>query len=239
MQGSTSPSPRRWRANSLSSPTTDEDFRASRFDGTVDDEHRLETDAADAYQLITSKTDSPAYVFGSSSGAIVGIELRTRHPNRVRKLVAHEPPIVTLLPDGEHYRELFDDVYQTYRRQGIRRAMRKFIAIAGAGPPRIGRIEFLRMLPLMARIRRNMGFWLQHELRQYTSYHPDIAVLQSLSGQLVLAGGEESSQFFPYRPNTVLADLLDMEVVDFPGGHAGYRAYSAEFARRLIEAFRD
>ena len=35
----------------------------------------------------------PAYVFGSSGGAMVGLALVTAHPGQVRTLVAHEPPV--------------------------------------------------------------------------------------------------------------------------------------------------
>jgi len=41
--------------------------------------------------------DEPASVFGNSSGAIIGLELAARHPEQVRVLVAHEPPLFELL----------------------------------------------------------------------------------------------------------------------------------------------
>ncbi|MFK0280858.1 alpha/beta fold hydrolase [Streptomyces sp. NPDC090499] len=45
-----------------------------------------------------------AYVFGTSSGGIAALDLSARHPDRLRHVVAHEPPCVTLLPDGERLR---------------------------------------------------------------------------------------------------------------------------------------
>ncbi|MFD4602210.1 alpha/beta fold hydrolase [Streptomyces sp. NPDC058464] len=45
-----------------------------------------------------------AYVFGTSSGGIAALDLLARHPGRLRHVVAHEPPCVTLLPDGERLR---------------------------------------------------------------------------------------------------------------------------------------
>ncbi|MEU2062688.1 alpha/beta fold hydrolase [Streptomyces sp. NPDC013455] len=44
--------------------------------------------------------DEPAFVFGTSSGAIAALDLLARHPGRLAHVVAHEPPCVTLLPDG-------------------------------------------------------------------------------------------------------------------------------------------
>ncbi|MEV6838253.1 alpha/beta hydrolase [Streptomyces sp. NPDC051133] len=50
-----------------------------------------------------------AYVFGTSSGGIAALELLARHPERLAHVVAHEPPCVTLLPDGAERRaELID-----------------------------------------------------------------------------------------------------------------------------------
>ncbi|MFF7467537.1 alpha/beta fold hydrolase [Streptomyces sp. NPDC008092] len=45
-----------------------------------------------------------AYVFGTSSGSVAALDLLARHPGRLRHVVAHEPPCVTLLPDGERLR---------------------------------------------------------------------------------------------------------------------------------------
>ncbi|MGV4981322.1 alpha/beta fold hydrolase [Streptomyces sp. NRAIS4] len=46
----------------------------------------------------------PAYVFGTSSGGITALDLLARHPGRLAHVVAHEPPCVTALPDGEERR---------------------------------------------------------------------------------------------------------------------------------------
>lgn len=44
------------------------------------------------------------YAFGTSSGGIAALDLWARHPERLRHVVAHEPPCVTLLPDGARRR---------------------------------------------------------------------------------------------------------------------------------------
>ncbi|MFE5215253.1 MULTISPECIES: alpha/beta fold hydrolase [unclassified Streptomyces] len=45
-----------------------------------------------------------AYVCGTSSGGIAALDLLARHPRRLAHVVAHEPPCVTLLPDGAERR---------------------------------------------------------------------------------------------------------------------------------------
>src|SRR5206468_11601407 len=53
--------------------------------------------ADDALALIDALSpDEPAFVFGSSGGALTGLDLIARHPDRVRRLVAHEPPLTYL-----------------------------------------------------------------------------------------------------------------------------------------------
>lgn len=145
----------------------------------------------------------------------------------------HEPPAVTLLPDGQRYLDFFDELYDVYRNRGPAPAMRRFAAEAGAGPPRFGAPAFWRLAKLMPRLHPNLTFWFEHELRQYTRYTPDIDTLAAVPTQLVLAGGRDSRDKFPYRPNTILAERLGTTVVDFPGGHAGYRTHPTEFATTL------
>lgn len=57
----------------------------------------LDVAAEDARAILDAVAgDDSAYVFGSSSGAITGLELLIRHPERIRLLIAHEPPAVEL-----------------------------------------------------------------------------------------------------------------------------------------------
>jgi acetyltransferase/esterase len=212
-------------------------FSRSRLEGPVP-ERRIETDSDDAHRLLNNLSAEPAYVFGSSSGAIVALDLVCRHRQQCRTVIAHEPPIATVLPDGAQWLGFFDEVYDTYRRCGVDTAMEKFSARMGLGgiaqrpladeaPP--------RELETMDRARRNRDFWLTHELRQYPRFVPDAAALKAALPNLVLAGGRDSRTYFPYRSNTVMADQLGTTVVDFPGGHVGYATHPAEFAARLIE----
>jgi pimeloyl-ACP methyl ester carboxylesterase len=76
----------------------------STLDGTPE-AWRAEVHADDANLLLAAVGKEPAYVFGSSSGALVGLALAVRHPDRVHTLVAHEPPVTELLPDRQRHRE--------------------------------------------------------------------------------------------------------------------------------------
>src|SRR5260370_15194269 len=74
-------------------------FSRSSLDGPQDYDHRLATDADDVWRLIEHLTNQPATVFGSSSGALVALEVLIHAPTFVQMGVAHDPPPVALLPD--------------------------------------------------------------------------------------------------------------------------------------------
>ncbi|MGA2665690.1 MAG: alpha/beta fold hydrolase [Nitrososphaerales archaeon] len=211
-------------------------FSRSKLDGPPDDARRLEIDSHDARLLIEKLSGGPAYVFGSSSGAIVALDLLTRFPSQIRRLVAHEPPLATLLPDAKEQLAILDDVYDTFRVSGAEVAMRKFALAQGidAGPalPPGASLD-PRMKEMMAVRQRNQEFWFEHELRQYPRAALDLAALRAAKDRLVLAGGHDSRKYFPYRPNTVLAAMLHLQVVDFPDGHVGYATHAPEFAEQL------
>lgn len=70
---------------------------------TVDDpgaEQHVADHADDAFRLTDLLSPhEPAGVLGTGSGAITALHLLTTHPGRVARLVAHEPPVVELLPN--------------------------------------------------------------------------------------------------------------------------------------------
>jgi pimeloyl-ACP methyl ester carboxylesterase len=71
--------------------------------------------ADDVHRLLAVLGGGPMDIFGSSGGAVVGLALVTAHPGQVRTLVAHEPPVIELLPDAAQLRAEIQDIYDTYR----------------------------------------------------------------------------------------------------------------------------
>jgi pimeloyl-ACP methyl ester carboxylesterase len=210
-------------------------FARSPVDAAVDDAARIATDVDDAARVIEHHGGGPAHVFGSSSGAIVGLALLAREPRRVRTLVAHEPPLVTLVPDAAHWLALFDHVHATYLASGVAAAMAEFSAGVGLQGPRdtAGMQLPPHIAGMLARIPANQAFWLQHELRHYPRFVPDTDALRAAAGQLVLAVGAEPPNGPLARPAQALAASLQVPVVEFAGGHVGYATNPGEFAPQL------
>ncbi|MEW1756738.1 alpha/beta hydrolase [Streptomyces cyaneofuscatus] len=99
-------------------------YSRSALDGPVTDQSPA-THADDIVRLIDllSPDGAPAALFGSSSSAVVALAALARHPGRLSRVVAHEPPVVALLPDPEAGRVLFAAVREAFRRDGVAAAM--------------------------------------------------------------------------------------------------------------------
>jgi len=215
----------------------------SRLDGPPEDQ-RMEVHSNDAHRLLAALGTEPAYVLGSSSGATVGLDLVARHPEQVQALVAHEPPIMKLLPDSARHRAFVQEVYETYRRDGAGPAMAKFLAGAGlnGGP---GRADSEprgepgpEMQEGMARTQGNIEFFLAHMFRPISGYVPDLARLQAASTRIVVAVGDASRGQLAHQAGLALAERLGTDAVVFPGDHGGYATYPDAFAELLHKVLR-
>jgi pimeloyl-ACP methyl ester carboxylesterase len=196
--------------------------RADGVTGATPDEH-----AEDLHRLISELDAGPVDIFASSGGAVNALALVTRHPKGVRTLVAHEPPLATVLPDREEALAVTEDIHETYERDGFGPAMAKFIAftsVRGPTPP-----AFPNHAPNPADVglpteddgSRDHPLLGLHMV--YVShYEPDFDSLRGASTQIVVAGGAESDGTFPYRAALALAERLGTEAVIFPSHHGGF-----------------
>ena len=192
--------------------------------------------ADDVHRLLSALGGGPASVFGSSGGATVGLALVTAHPGQVRTLVAHEPPVVELLPDSAQVRAQFEDIYATYRADGADKAMQKFLAYAGLTTAMGPEADAPRWEPSpeqMARMRATNEAFLAHFLRPTTYYRPDIEALRAAPTRIVVAAGATSKGQLPNRTAVALADRLGTTVVDFPGDHGGFVVFAEQCGRVL------
>jgi pimeloyl-ACP methyl ester carboxylesterase len=213
-------------------------FVGSPVDGPVDDANRIATDVEDAVALIARHGGGPARVFGTSSGAIVALDLVARHPELVSTVVVHEPPILELLDDPNAWAERLADVFATYETAGLWPAMAQFGHLVGLGrptapPPRAD--SAAEIAAIRARAEDNMTFWMEHEFRQYPAYHPDLGALAAVAEKIVPAGGRDSREngSMPFLPVIALARRLGRDIAEFPGGHVGYGEHPGDFASRL------
>jgi pimeloyl-ACP methyl ester carboxylesterase len=205
----------------------------SPLDGTPE-AWRADVHADDANLLLAAVATGPAYVFGSSSGALVGLALAMRHPDRVHTLVAHEPPVTALLPDRDRHREASQEVYELFESQGAGPAMTKFLAQAGLkGAPQPPASPSPEMAAMMARMAKNIDLFLAHTVRQACEWIPDIAALRAGPVRIIVGAGEASRGHVANDTAIALAEGLGTSVVQFPGDHGGFGSDPAAFAETL------
>jgi pimeloyl-ACP methyl ester carboxylesterase len=61
---------------------------------------------------------SPVEMFASSGGAVTALALVAAHPDDVTTLVAHEPPLIAVLPDAEAAERARAGVRDAYQANG-------------------------------------------------------------------------------------------------------------------------
>lgn len=203
---------------------------------TIDDRDQdaePEVLADDVRRVLEAVGGGPAHVFGSSGGAVTGLALVARHPDHVRTLVAHEPPVALLLPDAAEARAGIQELYDTYRTAGIGAAWQRFFAFTGLQlPPQGGGDAGAAPPPTEEMVATSERFF-GHGLLPITLYEPDVAALQAAPGRVVVAGGTTSRGEFAQRTAAALAERLATPLVDFPGGHDGFASDAEGFVAVL------
>jgi pimeloyl-ACP methyl ester carboxylesterase len=197
---------------------------------SLPEEQSVALHADDAARLIDELGDGPAYVFGTSGGAQIGLDLAARHPQRVRALVAHEPPCILLLDDAARVLSNNQQLYEIYCRQGPRSAMQSFMAMNGMTPPPMPPPAAAETF---ARIEKNFDYFFGHGLGPLSLYRPDIQTLRASAPRIVVAVGSESAGHTAHRTGAALAAQLRIQPAVFPGDHIGYGPHAAEFAAAL------
>jgi pimeloyl-ACP methyl ester carboxylesterase len=195
----------------------------------------LETQSEDAHRLLAELTREPAVVFGSSAGALIGLDLVARHPEQVHTLVAHEPPTEYLLPDGAQ--AFPEDALDLYHREGGRVALQRFIAYNGMNYE--DREPGVELAAAQAESAANADAFFRYNLLAVRGYRLDFAALVAAPTRIVLAGGETGRAYVGYRGATAVAERLGTSVVEFPGHHVGYLTHPRAFAERLRDVLRE
>lgn len=64
--------------------------------------------------------------------------------------------------------------------------------------------------------------------------------LLALKDKLILINGEESpKEPYQVRANLLLAEMLGMEVLWFPGEHVGHATHAQAFAKKFVEVVKE
>jgi pimeloyl-ACP methyl ester carboxylesterase len=70
-------------------------------------------ESRDAVAVLHAAGEESAIVFGNSSGAVIGLETAKTQPHAVEALIAHEPPVLRILPDADRWLAFIAQIYLT------------------------------------------------------------------------------------------------------------------------------
>ncbi|MFE7569555.1 alpha/beta fold hydrolase [Streptomyces sp. NPDC057539] len=220
--------------------------RSTRKDGRVDHEPTIQ--AADVRAIIEALGAGPVEMFASSGGAVTALALVAAYPDALTTLVAHEPPLIPLLPDAPAAERARAGVRDAYEAKGWGAGMAAFIVMTSwqgeftdeyfaqpaPDPAAFGmptEDDGSREDPL-----------LSDRSWAVSGYRPDADALTAAPTRVVIAVGEETGDTFTGRTSVATAQLLGRRATVFPSHHGGfldgefgYAGQPEAFARRLRE----
>jgi pimeloyl-ACP methyl ester carboxylesterase len=218
--------------------------RSIRRDGRVDQSPTVQAD--DVHAVIGALGVGPVEMFASSGGAVTALALVAAHPKDVTSLVAHEPPLIPVLPDADAAERARAAVRDAYEARGSGAGMAAFIAMTmwrgeftddyfaqpAPDPAQFG-------MPIEDNGSRDDPL-LSDRSWAVSGYRPDLEALAAAPTRIVIAVGEESMGTFTGRTTVATAELLGQQATVFPshhggfvGGESGYAGQPEAFARRL------
>jgi pimeloyl-ACP methyl ester carboxylesterase len=218
--------------------------RSIRHDGRVDNSPTTQAD--DVHAVIEAIGAGPVEMFASSGGAVTALALVAAYPDDVITLVAHEPPLIPVLPDAEAAERALAGVRDAYQANGRSAGMAAFIAMTSWQGGFTGEY-FARPAPNPAAFgmpTEDDGSrddpLLSDRSSAVTSYVLDAESLTAAKTRIVIAVGEESEGMFTGRTSVAAATLLGQQATVFPSHHggflgpeSGYPGQPEAFARRL------
>jgi pimeloyl-ACP methyl ester carboxylesterase len=187
-----------------------------------------EIHADDVHRVIDAIGGGPVDLFASSGGAVNALALVAKHPEQVRTLVAHEPPLASLVRDREHALAACRAIHETYLRSGANAAMAHFISVVSHNGPFTAEVasqpapdpamfgmptddDGSRTDPMFA-----------HTIITITHYEPDFDALRAASTRVLVGVGIESGETLAARGGRAVANRLGADPVMFPSDHGGF-----------------
>jgi pimeloyl-ACP methyl ester carboxylesterase len=212
----------------------------------------------DALAVLRASGFESGRIFGNSGGATIALDLAARHPQAVEAVVAHEPPLPAVLPDADQYLAAYDQIARTLDAEGWEAAFRMFQARI-ARIPRIQQPIVMKVLlkpasvlpkgPLLELMQRLSGNWeylIRFEVQPFIRYLPDLDLIAAGGSPVALAAGADTVAKAerkgrpddPYhKPALAIAERLQAEFAEFPGGLLAPSEIPEPFAATLRDVF--
>lgn len=187
--------------------------------------------ADDVAAILSDLGAASADMLGSSGGATTGLAVVARHPGLLRTLVAHEPPLMALLPNAAEHFKAADENVAVFHRDGLGAAWMRFMVNIGvdpgAAPPALGEPSEQDIA--------DGAYFFGHVLQGTVTYEPDIEALTNGRTRVIVGVGATTATegMITDVTSKALAGRLGIETTEFPGGHGGFMEDPRAFAEVL------
>ena len=199
----------------------------------------------DAVAVLAATGETSGFVFGSSSGAVIALDVAKAHPQVVRAVVAHEPPLARLHPNAKKWQRFFANVYRMAFRLGSSLAGLRFVL--GIQVPVLKLVKGNAKSVKYAKVHRERGdeprinsqdagdVLIKQELLPVTNYLPDMDAIKLNGVNVFMAVGDWALRKRAWLADTTeaVARELGCELATFPGHHGAHTDMPKEWAAAL------
>ncbi|GAA3543001.1 alpha/beta hydrolase [Amycolatopsis ultiminotia] len=203
-------------------------------------EFRLQEHASDAVAVIHANGFESATVFGSSGGAAITLAMIAAFPRVVNRAIAHEPPIISGLPNRSEIFDWFDHLEALGVEGKPQQAQDEFIEACGltdSMAPDAGNSD---LAPLIEHWGDGVPYFVNEEMQGFTYFRPDYPRLIASDVPLQVAIGQESANmhgpdkpvFYALAAQRVAA-RIGAPTVEFPGNHLPFLVDPKTFVKTL------
>lgn len=185
--------------------------------------------ASDVAGLLEALDLAPASIFATSAGAIILLEVIRQHAHVVEKALVHEPPMLSVLPNGQHVAaEIERLAQQGFAEGGPRGAMELFIRLNA------GDHNFESLEPTMReRMLGNAQLFFGVEVEPFVRYAPDPDALRRHRDRIVAVAGEDSRGLYYHDATRWVADTAGVTLREIFGAHVPYFDDPARLAEEI------
>jgi pimeloyl-ACP methyl ester carboxylesterase len=182
--------------------------------------------------LIEALDRGPAHVVGTSFGGSIAIGLASRRPELVRSVIAHEPPLMSVVAGDPGIEALMADVYTTIQavlagvaRGDVEAAARQFVEEVALGP---GAWEQLPAPLRATMIDTAPAVLAEQQDANWASVHP--VELSGIELPVLLTRGDQSPAWFPPIVAKLAEIVESAKILTYSGaGHAPHLTHPDDY----------
>lgn len=192
----------------------------------------------DLYQLISSLTNTSVDILGCSIGATIALNTSYKYENIIKKIVAHEPILPSILPEKErqlHIAEL-EEIREIYLHGGWIDGIKKMAAVLGINPHAQTKEADARIEPMTIERKPNFDFFIKNDFQSILDFNfsaNQILAIEKHTDIIPAVGIETHQSVFDYKCAQTIGQLLKKDIACFPGGHNGNTTHPKGYAEML------